>query len=117
MKVKFESLTVNELWALHEQIAAILTSKINAEKRELEMRLARISRHGGLPADVAKNELKVARLRRPYPRVLPKFRNPLNPGETWSGRGKQPRWLTAQLKSGKKVDDFRIKSAKARSAR
>jgi hypothetical protein len=48
------------------------------------------------------------RQRRPYPKVLPKYRNPKNPAETWSGRGKQPRWLAAQLRSGKKVDDFLI---------
>jgi DNA-binding protein H-NS len=39
---------------------------------------------------------------------LPKYRNPLKASETWSGRGKKPRWLTKQLKSGRKMDDFRI---------
>jgi DNA-binding protein H-NS len=35
------------------------------------------------------------RAQRKYPRVFPKFRNPKEPSETWSGRGKQPRWLAA----------------------
>jgi DNA-binding protein H-NS len=39
---------------------------------------------------------------------LPKYRNPSRPSETWAGRGKQPRWLTVQLESGKQIDDFRI---------
>jgi DNA-binding protein H-NS len=30
------------------------------------------------------------------------------PSETWSGRGKQPRWLVAAIKSGRKIDDFKI---------
>ncbi|WP_426414010.1 H-NS family nucleoid-associated regulatory protein [Bradyrhizobium ganzhouense] len=47
--------------------------------------------------------------RRPYPKVLPKYRNPKNLSETWAGRGKQPRWLRAQLRSGKKLHDFLIK--------
>jgi DNA-binding protein H-NS len=38
--------------------------------------------------------------------VLPKYQNPNNSAETWSGRGKQQRWLTAQLRFGKKLDDF-----------
>ncbi|WP_163314351.1 H-NS histone family protein, partial [Enterobacter hormaechei] len=46
--------------------------------------------------------------RRKYPRVLPKYRNPSEPSETWSGRGKQPRWLVAAIKSGHKIDDFKI---------
>ena len=49
------------------------------------------------------------RARRPYPKVLPKYRNPKNRSETWAGRGKQPRWLTAQLRSGKKLGDFLIR--------
>jgi DNA-binding protein H-NS len=50
-------------------------------------------------------------LRPPYPPVLPKYRNPVRPSETWAGRGKQPRWLSDQLRSGKKLDEFLIKVA------
>ena len=46
--------------------------------------------------------------RRKYPRVLPKYQNPDVPSETWSGRGKQPRWLTAALKTGHSIEDFVI---------
>lgn len=42
-------------------------------------------------------------------KVAPKYRNPANPKETWSGRGKQPRWLVALTAKGKKVEDFLIK--------
>lgn len=39
--------------------------------------------------------------------VAPKYRDAAS-GATWTGRGKQPRWLAAAIKSGKKLDDFRI---------
>ncbi|MGS1080426.1 H-NS histone family protein [Pseudoxanthomonas beigongshangi] len=42
-------------------------------------------------------------------KVAPKYRNPANPKETWTGRGKQPRWLAAATAKGKKVEDFLIK--------
>ena len=42
-------------------------------------------------------------------KVAPKYRNPANPKETWTGRGKQPRWLAALIAKGKKADDFLIK--------
>ena len=93
-----KSMSLDELWNLHEEIVAELIDKIANEKARLEERLRRIE--GGD---------NVARLRRPYPKVLPRYRNPKNPAETWSGRGKQPRWLTAQLRSGKKVNDFLIR--------
>ena len=42
-------------------------------------------------------------------KVAPKYRNPSNPKETWTGRGKQPRWLAAETGKGRKLDDFLIK--------
>jgi DNA-binding protein H-NS len=54
---------------------------------------------------------RVKRAKRPYPKVFPKYRNPKNRSETWAGRGKQPLWLVAQLRSGKKLEDFQIKRA------
>nr|WP_278251415.1 H-NS histone family protein [Stenotrophomonas maltophilia] len=42
-------------------------------------------------------------------KVAPKYRNPANPNETWSGRGRQPRWLAALVEKGKSASDFLIK--------
>ena len=42
-------------------------------------------------------------------KVPAKYRNPANAKETWSGRGKHPRWLAALTKKGKKAEDFLIK--------
>jgi DNA-binding protein H-NS len=39
--------------------------------------------------------------------VAPKYRNAAT-GDTWTGRGKQPKWLAAALKSGKKLEHFKI---------
>jgi DNA-binding protein H-NS len=52
---------------------------------------------------------KVAKKGRKLGKVAPKYRNPANPKETWTGRGKQPRWMAALTKKGKKVEDFLIK--------
>ena len=42
-------------------------------------------------------------------KVAPKYRNPANAKETWSGRGKQPRWLAAETAKGRKLEEFLIK--------
>lgn len=39
-------------------------------------------------------------------KVAPKYRN--EKGETWTGRGKKPRWLAAALTGGAKLEDFLI---------
>jgi DNA-binding protein H-NS len=97
----FKSMSTDELWALHEEIASMLAASLLAEKRVLENRLKQLK--GGAEAESSPTG------RRPYPTVVPKFRNPDRPSETWAGRGKTPRWLAAKLKSGKRIDDFRIR--------
>ena len=114
-KLDLKSLSVDDLWALHEEVSAMLSERILAEKRELEKRLARLSLGKIEKAVITRTVLKTSPRRagrRKYPPVLPKYQNPGNPTETWAGRGKQPRWLVSELKAGKKVDDFLIHRAK-----
>jgi DNA-binding protein H-NS len=96
-RIELDRMRTDDLWSLHIEIAQLLQQRIEAEKLELEARLKLL---GGPVSE-----------RRPYPRVSPKYRNPDRPSETWAGRGKQPRWLVAQLGTGKRIDDFRIKMA------
>ena len=42
-------------------------------------------------------------------KVAPKYRNPDDQQDTWSGRGRKPLWMAAQLKKGKKAEEFLIK--------
>ena len=98
-----KSMSTDELWALHEEVTARLATTLLAEKRLLEDRLKQ------LKGVVEPERMKSSTGRRPYPTVVPKFRNPDRPSETWAGRGKTPRWLAAKLKSGKRIDDFRIR--------
>lgn len=41
-------------------------------------------------------------------KVAPKYRDPANEGNTWSGRGRQPRWLSEYTSNGRNLDEFRI---------
>jgi DNA-binding protein H-NS len=105
------SLSIDELWTLHEEVGTLLSEKILTEKRGLEERLARLDGAVAKRASIARTNSKTSQrrgLRRKYPPVLPKYQNPNNPSETWAGRGKQPRWLVSQLKAGKDKDDFLI---------
>lgn len=40
--------------------------------------------------------------------VQPKYRNPQQKSETWTGRGRMPRWMVALVQHGKKPEDFLI---------
>jgi len=93
-------MTTAELWKLYDLVTNVLGHRMAAEKAKLEERLRRLEGAGTARAE--------ERVRRPYPPVLPKYRNPKNTSETWSGRGKQPRWLKAQLRAGKKLEELLI---------
>ena len=112
-KIDLEVMSVDDLWSLHEKISMILSARITSEKRELEKRLAVLNPgrdviEGG---DARESYNANGKARRKYPRVFPKYRNPQTPFETWSGRGKQPRWLAAAIKAGRKIEDFKIGEA------
>jgi DNA-binding protein H-NS len=90
---------VDDLWGLHLEVSQTLAEKLEAKRKLVEERIERLRQK--LPELDRKD-------RRPYPLVLPKFRNPDEPSETWAGRGKKPRWLTKQLRAGRRMDDFKI---------
>src|SRR5258705_603160 len=94
-RAKLDRMNTDDLWSLHVEVSQLLQQRIKQKKLQLEERLKR------LQAPVSG--------RRPYPPVSPKYRNPDQPSETWAGRGKQPRWLVAQLKSGRRIEDFTIR--------
>jgi DNA-binding protein H-NS len=98
-KYDSKSMPLEELWALREEIRSRLITKLEQEKHGLEDRLLELKLSGA-----------PKKQRRPYPDVLPKFRNPEPPHETWSGRGKQPRWVNKFLAAGKTLDGLRISS-------
>ena len=40
-------------------------------------------------------------------KVAAKFRNSAT-GDSWSGRGLQPKWLKAALENGRKIEEFKV---------
>jgi DNA-binding protein H-NS len=105
----FASMSIDKLQKLHETVEAVLAKKIAAKIIVLERCLQRLGPAANIVQQASQKPAKAADVaRRPYPPVLPKYRNPTRPSETWAGRGKQPQWLTMQLESGKQIDDFRI---------
>ena len=101
-RAELDRMSTDDLWSLHVEVSQLLQQRIQQEKLRLEERLKL------LQTPVVSG---VASRRRPYPPVLPKYFNPDQPSETWAGRGKRPRWVVAQLKSGKRIDDFRVDRA------
>lgn len=97
--------SVSELLA---QKAAIEQQIADAQRTERAGAVAKVralmSEHGLTLADLSS---KSTAPKRAGGKVAPKYRNAAT-GDTWSGRGLQPKWLKAALQSGKKIGDFTI---------
>ena len=104
-----KSMSVDKLSKLRDHIDAALATRVADERSALQAELGKLSRF----AD-GRLRFKGVGGRGVVP---PKYRNPDNPAETWAGRGLKPRWITAALKSGKKLEQFAIaRPAKAATA-
>src|SRR6266436_4160827 len=102
-----KTMSIDKLLKLKSQVEGVLASKVTEQRRALESELSKLGRFQG-----GAGRGKVA-FGRSGARgaVAPKYRNPENPAETWAGRGLKPRWLTAAIKGGKKIEDFVIAGA------
>ena len=104
--MNLKSMSIDRLTELRHRVEAALASKVIDQRRQLESELAKLGRLQG--AKTLRKNGSGFGVRGPVPA---KYRNPLNPAETWAGRGLRPKWLTAAIKGGKSADDFLIRGA------
>ena len=102
-------MSIEKLFQLQSQVETALTAKVAEERRDLEAKLSQLSRLGNGHSRLGRPRGSSSSLSGTT--VAPKYRNPENPCETWAGRGLRPRWLTAAMKGGKKLEDFMIGGA------
>ena len=99
-KSSFASLSNEALCKLRDEIAALLNSRAENLRRELDQLTGGAVAHDGKvngAVDASKAQRK---------KIAPKYRGPA--GDTWTGRGIKPRWLASALNEGKKLEDFLI---------
>lgn len=116
MTIDIEALSPRELQALivaAEKRRQLVTTRrpIAAVRRTL----AAVAAQAGYaveelfgPAAAAPEETVRKRARRKLGKAAPKYRDPENKRNTWSGRGSMPRWLAEKTKRGRSAADFLI---------
>jgi DNA-binding protein H-NS len=95
-----KDMDVDALLALRSQIDGQLAMR----RSDLQKQLARLQR-ASMDGPVVGGNGRTSAMK--GVKVKPKYRD-AKTGDTWAGRGVQPRWLTAALKGGKKLDDYLI---------
>jgi DNA-binding protein H-NS len=103
-------MSVEALLQLRDDIGSVLSRKAG----QLQTQLAALG-DGGWTAKKAAGRPSGSKLK--GRKVAPKYRNPKNRSETWAGRGAMPRWMAAEIKKGKKREDFAISKSAAKAKR
>jgi DNA-binding protein H-NS len=100
-----EKMSFADLNKMEAQIARLKVEKQDAERKELrEKVVAMVKAHGFEIADLFGRGGRKGK-----GTVAIKYRDPANPQNTWTGRGRMPRWMTAATKGGRaKKQDFLI---------
>jgi DNA-binding protein H-NS len=102
-KINLSKLSVKELKALQTDAAKQIENRKKGDIKDVRKTVKKIIKDAGLtPADIFP-ALKAA-----TSTVAPKYRNPDDPAQTWTGRGRKPKWMQAKIDSGSKPEDFAI---------
>jgi len=99
MAIDLKSMTRKELLALKSDIDSAL---IDAEKREKQAALdaaRQAAAEFGFSLDDLACAVGKTRTRKTT-KSEPKYRNPDNPSDTWTGRGRKPSWVHAAIEKG-----------------
>lgn len=102
--IDLEGLSLKELKQLQKDVETAITEFKDRERRKALAEVEAFARERGLsPADLS--ELTTRRTRKS---AAPKYANPADASQTWTGRGRRPRWIETALADGKSLDDMLI---------
>lgn len=100
------SLSLKELKDLQTQVSKAIAGFEDRRKREAIAELEEIARAKGFSL----SELTGAAPTRKRSPSVAKYANPADKTQTWSGRGRKPRWFSDALSKGKKPESMAIQA-------
>lgn len=102
--------TLAELIAQRDALEAKIQATSQSERADAIAKVRALMQENGLTlADLGAGNAGKTRAKtaaNPAKKVPVKYRD--KTGNSWSGRGLQPRWLKAALTAGKKIEDFAV---------
>ena len=104
MDINLNDWSLKELKDLQAQVAKAVSSFEDRKRKAAIAELEEMARAKGFSLA----ELTGAAIVRKRAPATPKFANPADKSDTWSGRGRKPRWYEAALRDGMTQADLSI---------
>lgn len=104
MTIDINGLSLKELKDLQSQVEKSIASFKDRKKKEVLAEIEEFVRAKGFSLA----ELTGSAVTRKRSPAVAKYANPADSSDTWSGRGRKPRWFAAALAAGKQPDEMAI---------
>lgn len=101
-EINLENLSIAELDRLKNSIDSTIINKRQSELVELRQKIDDLIDASEF---TLQEVLEAKPMRKP---VQPKYRNPENPEQTWTGRGRRPRWVEDCISNGTDLEELAI---------
>lgn len=105
MRINVEKLSLTDLVELESKIKNALAVAKERERAEVRGKVEELVKSSGFTIEELFARGRSAAKGKT---VAPKYINPENSAETWTGRGRKPKWLVAKLAKGANMDEFAI---------
>lgn len=100
-RIDLKSMSLKQLLDLRDRVDQAIAEKRDRDRAKVRQELAELAQKHGFSV---KEVLGLSKGRG----TAIKYRNPDNPSETWTGRGRKPNWLNAKLSKGSKLEQFAV---------
>ncbi len=102
--VNIDKFTLKDLLDLQDKVEKAIVAARDRERSEVKQKIEAIAQTAGFSlSDLGFGGRVKAKM------VIPKYVNPDNRSETWTGRGRKPNWLVTRLAKGAKIEEFSIR--------
>jgi len=106
LDIDLEDLSVADLKKLQSKVTRAIASYEDRQKKKALVQVEEVAKKLGYSLAELTEQI-AARKRAP---AAPKYMNPADNSQTWSGRGRRPQWFEAALEAGKSPNDMLIRS-------
>lgn len=103
-KMDLSKLSMDDLKALKKDVEKAISDFTKRKRGEAMKEIQAVAKKHGLSMD----EIVGGKAKGKKSKVPAKYRNPANPEQEWSGRGRQPGWFKSALAAGKKPETMEI---------
>ncbi len=101
---QLQRMNLKDLIRLKNRIENTIAQKRDKERTELRDKFRQLAAEKG----ISWTDIVGTGKAKPRGPVAAKYADPKDPTQTWSGRGRMPKWLSAKIKSGAKLESFKI---------